>query len=176
MLGGTVSDSDGEIADGLERQLDPQSVTVSRLAGAIGLAILAAVSLVLTVSFVFLNDSGRLLGLLALAAWALMCATAGAWVLCWPAVRYRHTFYQLSERDIRIRRGALWRSVHVVPRSRVQHTDVSQGPIERTFGLATLVMYTAGTEHASISLGGLPHETAMRIRDHLIEGGLGDAV
>lgn len=173
LLGGTVSE---EIADGSERQLDPQSVTVSRLGGAIGLAIFAAPSLVGTVAFIFFNTSGGWVGLVALAAWALLCAAAGVWVLWWPAVRYRHTFYRVSEQGIRIRRGALWRSVHVVPRSRVQHTDISQGPIERMFEVATLVIYTAGTEHASISLGGLPHEAAMRIRDHLIEGGLDDAV
>ncbi len=62
-------------------------------------------------------------------------------------------------------------SVVTVPRSRVQHTDVSQGPIERTYDLATLIIYTAGTHYASISLGGLSHETALFIRDHLIAGG-----
>ena len=70
----------------------------------------------------------------------------------------------------------LWRSVSSVPRSRVQHTDVSQGPIERLFELSTLIIYTAGTEHASISLSGLPRATALEIRDHLIEGGQDDAV
>ncbi len=58
----------------------------------------------------------------------------------------------------------------------MQHTDVSQGPIERLFELSTLIIYTAGTEHASISLGGLARETAFLIRDHLIEGGVDDAV
>ena len=44
-----------------------------------------------------------------------------------------------------------------VPRSRVQHTDVSQGPLERNHGLGTLVVYTAGTDHAKVELGGLDH-------------------
>ena len=65
----------------------------------------------------------------------------------------------------------IWRSICSVPRSRVQHTDVAQGPIERTYDLATLIIYTAGPQHASISLDGLSHETALLIRDHLIAGG-----
>ncbi len=63
-----------------------------------------------------------------------------------------------------------------MPKSRVQHTDVSRGPIERGLGLATLIIHTAGTEQAAVSLSGLPHADAYRIRDFLIEGGEDDAV
>ena len=44
-----------------------------------------------------------------------------------------------------------------MPRSRIQHTDVTQGPFERWLGLGTLVIYTAGTEHAAVPIEGLPH-------------------
>ena len=54
-----------------------------------------------------------------------------------------------------------------MPRSRVQHTDVSQGPLERHYGLGTLVVYTAGTDHARVSLPGLAHEVAIQLRDDL---------
>ena len=54
--------------------------------------------------------------------------------------------------------------------------DVSEGPIERSFGLATLVIHTAGTEQAAVSLGGLARDTAFRVRDWLIGGGEDDAV
>ena len=63
-----------------------------------------------------------------------------------------------------------------VPRSRVQHTDVSQGPIARRFGLGKLAIYTAGTEHAMVELAGLEHGRAMRIREHLLPAEAGDAV
>lgn len=104
-------------------------------------------------------------------AWLASAALLAVRALWWPAVRHRHTAWRLDEREIRIRRGVLWRSVTSVPRNRVQHTDVSQGPLERAFDLATLVVYTAGTEHSSVSLGGLKHETALEVRDHLIQSG-----
>ena len=63
-----------------------------------------------------------------------------------------------------------------MPRSRVQHTDVSQGPLERGYGLGTLVIYTAGTDHAKVDLHGLDHATALAIRDHLLPREGGDAV
>jgi membrane protein YdbS with pleckstrin-like domain len=171
-----VAELAGHVVDGCERQLDPRFILVSRLRGAITTAILGLASL-LGVSIVMFT--GRLTfvaALFALGLWAAACGALLGFTLWWPGKRYRHTFYRVSPEEIRIRRGVWWRSVHTVPRSRVQHTDVSQGPIERAFGLATLVLYTAGTASASVSLGGLPHEVAMRIRDHLIEGGAGDAV
>jgi membrane protein YdbS with pleckstrin-like domain len=91
-------------------------------------------------------------------------------------VRYRHTTYAVSEEGIVIRRGVFWRTSISVPKSRIQHTDVSQGPVLRAFDLACLVIYTAGTHHASVALSGLAHDTAVRIRDHVISGGPDDAV
>jgi membrane protein YdbS with pleckstrin-like domain len=108
--------------------------------------------------------------------WFVLCLGLGAFALLWPPVRYRYTSYRVSEGGVRIRRGVVWRLAISVPRSRVQHTDVSQGPIERAFDLATLIIYTAGTQHASVHLSGLAHETALTIRDHLIGSVDDDAV
>jgi hypothetical protein len=69
-----------------------------------------------------------------------------------------------------------WRRTIIVPKSRVQHTDVSQGPLQRRYALGTLVVYTAGTDHAKVELPGLSYARAMRIRDHLLPSGGDDAV
>ena len=87
--------------------------------------------------------------------------------LC-AAAHYRYASYRIDEQGIVIRRGVLVRTVTTVPRSRVQHTDVSQGPIERRFGLGTLSIYTAGTVFAEVALPGLAYETATSIRDMLL--------
>ncbi len=162
------------IADGEERRLDPTSITVDRLTGTITAAVLSAILLVAMLLVAFLGPFTLAGGLLLLAGWMLLSGALIAFVLLWPPVRYRHTTYEVSDQGIRIRRGVIWLSISSVPRSRVQHTDVAQGPIERTYDLATLIIYTAGTHHASISLGGLSHETALLIRDHLIAGGEND--
>jgi membrane protein YdbS with pleckstrin-like domain len=75
---------------------------------------------------------------------------------------------------LEIRRGRWFRSELTVARSRIQHSDVAQGPVERSFGLATLSIHTAGTEHAEISLSGLAPEAARWIRAQLT--GFGDDV
>jgi len=159
------------VADGRQRKLDPAWITVGRLTGAIAVAMLSAMLLVATLLVAFFGPFALAGGVLLVGGWMLLSAALLAFVLSWPPVRYRHTTYEVSDQGIRIRRGVIWRSVSSVPRSRVQHTDVAQGPIERTYGLATLIIYTAGTQHASIALEGLSHETALLIRDHLIAGG-----
>jgi hypothetical protein len=52
-----------------------------------------------------------------------------------------------------------------VPFGRVQHIDVEKGPVERYYGLATLVLHTAGTHNASVSLPGLAEEDALAMRE-----------
>ena len=94
----------------------------------------------------------------------------------WPARIYQHLSYHVDDHGIEIHAGVYFRTVTNVPRSRVQHTDVSQGPMERRFGLGTLVVYTAGTEFAQVDLPGLAHETATRIRDMLLPKDGDDAV
>jgi membrane protein YdbS with pleckstrin-like domain len=69
---------------------------------------------------------------------------------------------------LEIRRGIFWRREITIPRARVQHTDVRQGPLQRQYGVAKLVIHTAGTEAASIELNGLSLPIAKWLRDALI--------
>jgi hypothetical protein len=85
-------------------------------------------------------------------------------------VEYRRFSYALAPERIEIRRGVLWRTLTSVPKSRVQHIDVAQGPLERRYGLATLSIYTAGTEYARVDLPGLTYARAVDIRDRLLPG------
>ena len=156
-----------------DQALDPASVTAARLAGAIGLA----VGLLFGLAAVLVAAVATPIGALAAAGLAvgvlLLSAAGGATCYLLPAVRYRHTRYRLDAHGVTIRRGVVWRTVTSVPTSRVQHTDVSQGPVERYFDLATLVIHTAGTRDASVALGGLGHRAALALRDRLTEAGGG---
>ena len=94
----------------------------------------------------------------------------------WPAIAYGYTSYKVDAQGIEIRRGVFWRTITSIPRSRVQHTDVSQGPLQRTHELGTLVVYTAGTDHARVDLSGLAHARALLVREHLLPKGEADAI
>jgi uncharacterized protein len=102
------------------------------------------------------------------AFWAIATAAHATWGQYRPLLSYRHSSFRVDLEGIEIRRGRFFRSIISVPRSRVQHTDVSQGPFERRHGLSTLQIYTAGVSHAQVSLAGLAHERALGIRDALL--------
>ena len=51
----------------------------------------------------------------------------------------------------------------------MQHIDLMRGPIERVFGLATLVVFTAGNEGSSFRVPGLAVGRAQELRDRILQ-------
>jgi uncharacterized protein len=107
---------------------------------------------------------------------ALALAGAGlvAGALSWGFVgrRYRSWGYAEREEDLLIRRGVTFARLSVVPYGRMQFIDVTAGPLERTFGLATVRLHTAAAA-TDARIPGLAREEAARLRDRLAE--LGEA-
>lgn len=165
------------VADGLDHPLDPRVISVHRITGGMFTTLFAAAAL-LAVGLSILQDDdlGGVWIVVRLLAWASLVAALASLVYRWPPRAYRDASYRVDDEGIEIRRGVYWHVVISVPRSRVQHIDVSQGPLERRYGLGTLVVYTAGTEHAKVQLEGLEHSRALQIRDYLLPTGASDAV
>ena len=155
-------------ADGVDYKLDPNWVLASRLSGGIVAVIISGVNLIGLLIAVFASRWRGPSVLLAFGGWFLLSAALAAWTQIGPALHYKRRRYRLNEMGLRIRRGLIFHAEISVPYSRIQHTDVSRGPVERSFGLSTLIVHTAGTENASISLDGLPAPRAYRIRDLLL--------
>ncbi|WP_405733631.1 PH domain-containing protein [Streptomyces sp. NBC_00028] len=118
---------------------------------------------------------GLLLGLFAGPVWAALAllplaAIAWGWVMLgrnWASWRY-------AERadDLLISRGVLWREETVVPYGRMQLVEVTSGPVERHFGLASVQLHTAAAA-TDATIPGLEPAEAERLRDRLTE--LGEA-
>lgn len=158
------------IADGSERRLAPAEVTVSRIANGITAGVFGAIAMVAAIILLLARPFGTGGSVLAVFGVLLLAILFTVFGLIWPPVRHRHVSYRVNAEGIRIRSGVFWRSEVTVPRSRVQHTDISRGPLERAYDLATLIIYTAGTEHSRVSLSGLLERDAAPIRDWLLEG------
>ena len=133
------------IADGVERSLDPRAVRLHRIVGWIVTASISFPLLIGVLLVLFLAPLPVWAKALIALGWAAVTVGLGWLGHRWPEVEHRHASYKVDGQGIEIRRGVFWRKVINVPRSRVQHTDVSQGPLERSHGLGTLVIYTAGT-------------------------------
>ena len=100
--------------------------------------------------------------------------------MVWVAMRYRRWVYQVQEDSLYLERGVFTHVRTLVPYVRIQHVDTSRGPLERTLGLSTLVVYTAGSRGADVSVPGLTPEEArdlqQRVKELAIEAEGGDAV
>ncbi len=77
--------------------------------------------------------------------------------------------YALRERDLAYKKGWLFRSIILVPFKRVQHAEVSQGPLARMFGLARLKVYTAGGNQSDLSIPGLTLERAEQLKRFVLK-------
>ena len=103
--------------------------------------------------------------LLVLAALVL----AGLAITLAPQRIYRRLRYRLTDRLLQVVRGWMFHVDTVVPFVRVQHLDVTRGPLDKMFGTATLVIHTAGTHNSIVTVPGLAPERAAEIRDIIRE-------
>ena len=107
-------------------------------------------------------------------AWVLAGASVVAGALLFRAMtnRFRSWGYAERDDDLLVRRGVLFSRLSVVPYGRMQFIDVTAGPFERSFRLATVRLHTAAAA-TDARIPGLEREEAARLRDRLAE--LGEA-
>lgn len=82
--------------------------------------------------------------------------------------RYRNWSWQLTEQELIIDHGVVFKLTRVIPRIRVQHVDLTSGPLDRFFGLRSLAIYTAGTREADARIPGLSADRAEELRHALV--------
>ena len=119
-------------------RLDPRAKTLWRITGALGALPLLVVGA--SVSWSLLRVVPLLLGVLPLLA-ALVLFVVLAGVV--PDLRWRRWRYEIRDEEVDLQRGIIWVSRTLVPLARIQHVDTQSGPLQRRFGLATVVFYTA---------------------------------
>jgi uncharacterized protein len=114
--------------------------------------------------------AAALLGILADPVFAVIPLVLGAvaWILA--GRRYRSWGYGERDDDLLVRRGVMFARLSVVPYGRMQYIDVTAGPFERAFGLATVRLHTAAAA-TDARIPGLEREEAARLRDRLAELG-----
>jgi membrane protein YdbS with pleckstrin-like domain len=135
--------------------LDPAYTKVVRLHG--GIALLPLLAGAIAIEMDDLLPTGLIFvpfALLALLLVGLM-----------PVRRWRSRGFEMGADRLRVVKGVLFHADTVVPFSRVQHIDVEQGPLERAYGIARLILHTAGTHNSSVTLPGLAHADAVAMRE-----------
>jgi membrane protein YdbS with pleckstrin-like domain len=78
--------------------------------------------------------------------------------------------YAERDDDLYIKHGALFRELIAVPYGRMQYVDITAGPLEQMYGIATVRLHTASA-NTNAKIPGLPADEAARLRDRLTELG-----
>jgi len=154
--------ADDEVPDiedlvGPRRTLDPTIQQVWALQAIVPSLVLGGI---VAAVFSFLDPGGAWVGAVVALVVFLVAAV-------FAVLRYRSWAYEVREDSLYLERGVLTKVTTVVPYVRIQHVDASRGPIERAFGLATAVVYTAGSRGADVSIPGLSPERAEDLQTRL---------
>lgn len=144
------------------RRPSPRLLTMRRVQVAVVTVPLAAL---VAVVLAFASGWGAVLG----AGVVLALGAVAEWI---ARRRVRAWRYVERDDDLLVQRGLLFSRLSVVPYGRMQFIDVTAGPFERSFGLATVRMHTAAAA-SDARIPGLNGAEAARLRDRLAE--LGEA-
>ena len=142
--------------------VEPGYRSLLRARTAIGWAVLTVLAAILDMTVIRRTGYGGILPPVVLLIGIGVVAVA-------PQRIYRRLLYRLTERRLQVLRGWLFHVDTIVPLVRVQHIDVTRGPLDKLFGTASLVVHTAGTHNSIVALPGLSPDRAAEIRDIIRE-------
>jgi membrane protein YdbS with pleckstrin-like domain len=93
-----------------------------------------------------------------------MLAIAIGSTLITPRLRYRQWRYVIRESEVDLKHGLFTHTRQLVPMARIQHVDTRRGPLQRRFGLSSVIFYTAA---GAIEIPALSVEVASEVRDRI---------
>lgn len=115
-------------------------------------------------AWLFLHESSRLW--VAVGPAALLITIAAAAI--GPSKAWGHWAYELTDDALELSHGVLFHEHSVVPWSRVQHVDISHGPLDRRYGLAQLKIHTASAK-TDAKLPGIDGIEAENLRQDILD-------
>ncbi len=88
-------------------------------------------------------------------------------VLTW--ISYYKRGHALRDFDIIYKEGVLFNNTTTISFNRVQHCEISQGPLEQMFDLYTLKVFTAGGQSSDLEIPGLDEDAANGLKEYIVD-------
>lgn len=146
-------------------QLEPKVRTVWRVSNAIATLVLAGAATGLDLVLRGEAFTWKLFPFALPLAVVVLVGGIGQFLVDRSYACYR---YQLGEDDLAVAKGIFWKSWRFVNRNRVQHVDLTSGPIARALGLVDVSIYVGGMHTAAAHIPGLSQHEAENLRSSLV--------
>ena len=144
-------------------RLDPRAIKLWRITGVLNMLPLLIGAGFAGRALLRFGGVSFLAGVLPVLA---VLALSGVVVGVAPGLRWRRWRYEIRPDEVDLQRGILWISRTLVPLDRIQHVDTRQGPLQRRFGLSTVVFHTAAGAN---QIPELSTPVAAEVRDRIAE-------
>ena len=141
-------------------RLDPRARTMWQVVGLIVAGSLLLLAVLVGAALILL-DVGVLWACLP-AVVTLVLAAAGEILV--PDLLWRTWRYEIGADEVDLQHGMITVTRTLIPMARIQHVDTRRGPLERRFGLASVVLYTAA---GASEIPALADEVAASVRDRI---------
>ena len=148
-------------------QLEPKVKTLWRINGAISSVIFGAM-VALPEYFIGRNLGARYLlpeGLIGVLVLIFLVVMSQVFV----TKTYDNFRYNLGDDDLAVAKGIFWKQWKFISRTRVQHVDITAGPVNRYLGLVQVSIYVGGMAVPAAVLPGLTEATGEALRKRLVK-------
>lgn len=85
----------------------------------------------------------------------------------WAIIAFPKKGFLLRQHDLSYQSGVLQTKMTSIPKNRIQHVELRQGPVLRLLKLSKIVIYTAGGSGSDLSISGLKPSVAEQIKEDL---------
>lgn len=144
------------------RTISKKYLTLLRIEWVITSVIIAAIAIALIILIPAIRTS----------YWWLIIAAGVLFILALYFFVQEKSFpfiaFSVRDHDVIFRRGWLVRTIKVCPFNRIQNCSLHTGPLERKFGLASLTLFTAGSDGADLKIPGLTQDEAESLRQFIL--------
>ncbi len=88
------------------------------------------------------------------------------WVLLYIPAFFKTLEYRVTGEGVNLKKGVFWKINTIVPYTKITNIDVTQGPLERAFGISKIHVQTAGASgqqntKAELVMSGISDPTAI---------------
>lgn len=135
-----ATDKSGFTADGYRRLVPSSKKSMYLFNGIIFIFLTILMAVVVIFGLPSMETDSMAVFILTVALYA----SCVVYLLVAPIVFYNRYRYRIDADKAEIRKGVFWISHKMVPVERIHQVDVVRGPINRMFGLADVIITTAG--------------------------------